>query len=253
MGGCSRGVWQCQLGTCSPTIPPAPSLAAGSGGKAQPAFREYEPPRARGCDGVAPAASQGAILSITNGASKFLIFETLPCVHVHTHKEAHVATHVRTCTDVCTHKCAQEHTQAHVHTSMYVCTCIHTNARRNIHIPLHVHTHVRTSTHTNMHAYVCKHAYSYTCLCVGIHTHARICMHRCSHMCTLLQTHTHAIFSLATGTAQPPPARFHVCEIKRQSHARSCLTLSQKDNGNKISFGKMRRPPPPAPAPSPCR
>lgn len=133
-GGLQPGGWQCQLGTCSPTVPPAPSRAAGSGDRAHTAFQQDHPPHARVCD--SPPCSQApsslylrlylVCMSHTHGETPAAAPAcSHPCVCIH-------KTRARVCTQTCTKEpqsrtCArrQAHTQMCIETSAHPYMCTH--------------------------------------------------------------------------------------------------------------------------------
>lgn len=138
MEGCSWRVWQCQLGTCSPTVPPAPSLAAGSGDRAHPAFQQDHPPHAR--------LWNSPPLQL---CPKLFIFTALSCVHEpHTQRNPRSSpcmltsplyVHAETCTN----------TQAHKHTHEHVCTQTCTKIPQAVHGPTGRHTDVHRNIWTH--------------------------------------------------------------------------------------------------------
>lgn len=140
MEGCSWEVWQCHLGTCSLTVPPVPSLAAGSGDRAHPAFQQDHPPHARLCNSAPPQQSP-----------ELFIFTALSCVH-EPHRETHTAPPECSHPCVCMHQHAQAHINMCAHRHAPKCpqnrTRAHRQAYRNICTPLHVHTQISPGKHT---------------------------------------------------------------------------------------------------------
>lgn len=136
------GVWQCQLGTCSPTVCPAPSLAAGCGDRAHPAFQQDHPPHARLWDSPPLQLSP-----------QLFIFRALSCVH-----EPHAQRNPHSSPCVLTSLCVHAETCTSTHAHMNMCMCAHRCAPkypRAVHVPTGRHTQM--CTETSAHPYICAH------------------------------------------------------------------------------------------------